>query len=188
MREPASSSVAGPFLAIAAALATAAATTRPWVVATTPVTIGDVVVDETTSSAGTEFAPLALVAALAGLLLAVGLLATRGAARRTVALLLSVVGVGAVIAIGAGIARVTAGSPPATATPWLALIAATALLASGLWTFGRPGRRLAGRYDVGGAVGDDEWQMAADVVADDDARAPGDAPGDAPGGAPESPR
>jgi hypothetical protein len=156
-------SATGPFVAVAAALATAGATAATWVSQPATRAVGDVAVVETRATEGTEIAPLALVAGLGGLLLALALFATRGTVRRIVALLLVVAGAVALGSVGVAIPDALAAEGTATAWPWIAAASAVALVGSGLWTFGRPGRRMAPRYDVGGPTGDEEWQMASDT-------------------------
>lgn len=152
---------AAPIGGALAALVLLGASVSSWIDQPVVRAIGDVAVDEVRATAGYEIASLALVAALACLACSVGLLLTRAAARRTVALLLTCTGVVAVSATAVGIVRLTALPGDWTVAPGVAAVGSVGMLAAGLRGFGRPGRRLPPRYDVDAPPEDDEWRMAS---------------------------
>jgi hypothetical protein len=149
-------------LAVVGALLLLGAAAASWVDQPVARAIGDVAVAETRATPGMELSPLTAVAALAGVIAGVALLLVRGAARRIVALLAVAVGIAAVTAVGIGIARAFGLDGQVSLAPWIALVAAAALLAAGLVGFGRPGRRLPARYDVAADPGDEEWRIAVE--------------------------
>lgn len=187
MARPADPGAAAPFLGVAGALALLGAATTTWLERPVPRSVGDVAVTATEATAGTDISPLMVVAALAGLICSVALLLTRRGARRVVALLVVLTGVWSVGAVTVGLTRVRTLAGVPTAAPWIGLLGAGLILAAGLLAFGRPGRRLPARYDVGVTPDDAEWRMASGAEADD--AGPGDAaryaeprPGDAADG------
>jgi hypothetical protein len=161
MARRADAAALGPFLGVIGALVLLGAAVSSWIDEPVARAIGDVAVAGTRATPGVEIAPSTVVTALAGLLCSVGLLLTRNAARRTVSLLLAVLGVVALAVVIDGIVVTTSLDGDVTLAPWLAVLGATAVLAAGLVGFGRPGRRMPARYDVGFAPEDAEWHMAS---------------------------
>lgn len=153
---------AAPFLGIVASLLFSTAIATTWVEQMATRTVGDATVDETVTTTGMELVPLSVVAGLAAVVCGVGLLATRGAARRLAALLLTCSGIGAIAAAVAGVMRAVAMDGGLTVAPWIALPAAIALTAAGVLGLGPPARRLPARYDVDADPADQEWRMATD--------------------------
>jgi hypothetical protein len=161
MARRADAAALGPFLGVVGSLVLLGAAAASWIDRPVVRSIGDVAVAETRATSGVEIAPLTVVTALAGLLCSVGLLVTRGAARRTVSLLLAVTGASAVVVVASGIVALGGADGVRTAAPWLAIVGAATVLAAGLTGFRRPGRRLPARYDVDVAPQDAEWRMAS---------------------------
>ena len=150
------------FVVVLAAVVLCAATAASWVDQPVTRTVGDAAIREIRATAGTQLAPLGLVAGLAALLCGLALFVTRGDARRVVALLSVGAGVGAIVVIASGIIRAMARDGHLTVAPWLAAVASVAALAGGLLGFGRPRRRMPTRYDVDVQPADTEWQLAAE--------------------------
>jgi hypothetical protein len=153
---------AAPFLGIVASLVFSTVIATAWVEQSRTRTVGGATVDETVTTTGMELVPLGVVAGLAAVVCGVGVLATRGTARRLAALLLTCSGIGAIGAAVAGVMRAVAMDGGLTVAPWIALPAAIALTAAGLLGLGPPARRMPARYDVDADPGDQEWRMATD--------------------------
>lgn len=170
---------AGPLLGVACALLLLGAAAASWVDQPVARSVGDVAVAATRATPGMELSPLTAVASLAGVGCCLALLLVRGAARRIVALLAGAAGVVAVVAVSVGISRALAVDGAVSLAPWIALAAATGMLAAPLAGFGRPGRRLPARYDVAAEPGDDEWRIAADPDGADRSNGVGPRDGDA---------
>lgn len=165
---------AAPLIGLGAALAFSAATATTWVRAATTRTIGNAAVDEVVATSGMQVVPLAIVAGLGALLCGLAMLVTRGTARRIVALLTTVAGIGATVAAALGLVRALALDGALTPAVWVAPVAAAAIVAGGLLGLGSPAPRLPERYDVDVDPADREWRMAAD---DADAQRPDGAAG-----------
>ena len=173
MARPGEPGAAAPFLGVGGALVLLGAATTTWLERAVPRVVGDVAVTATEVTVGTDISPLMVVAALAALVCSVALLLTRHGARRIVALLLVVTGVWAVGSVAVGVSRARVLDGVQTAAPWIALLGAAGVLGAGLLAFGRPGRRLPARYDVGAPPEDTEWRMASgadDTAGDNGAR------------------
>lgn len=153
-----------PFLAVVGALALLGTTASAWSTEQVVRDVGGVAVTETRSTTGVEVVPSSIVVSLVGLLAGLGLLATRGRARRIVALLVALCGVGALFVTGAGLVAATQLRAGTTVAPWLASVAAAAMLVAGIGGARGPGQRLPARYDVDARPDDDEWQIAVDDV------------------------
>lgn len=151
-----------PLLGVIGALGLLGATAASWIDQPTARAIGDVAVADVRATPGFELSPLAAVAALAGLLCDVALLATRGRARRIVSLLTVGVGLGAVVAVSVGIGRLWSLDGTPTVAPWLAVAASAGMVGAGVLGVGRPPGRLSARYEVNAPPGDDEWEIASD--------------------------
>jgi hypothetical protein len=145
---------AAPVVGVAAAMVFAGALATTWVEERLTHTVGDVAVAETRTTTGMELVPLGVVVGLVAVLCGVGVLATRGAARRAAAVLLTIAG-GCALAAAAVDGRVAA-------APWIAVPAAVVVVTAGIFGHGSAARRMPARYDVDVAPGDREWQMAAD--------------------------
>ena len=156
---------AAPVVGVAAALAFSAAIATAWVTRPETRTIGEATVEETLATTGMELVPLAVVAALAAVACGVGMLATRGAVRRVVAVLLACAGVGTVAAAATGLSRALALDGAMTAAPWIALPAGALVVAAGVLALGPPAARMPARYDVDAEPADREWDMASDPGA-----------------------
>ncbi|HSK91740.1 MAG TPA: hypothetical protein VK875_10545 [Euzebyales bacterium] len=161
---------AAPVAAIAGALWFAAAVAGTWVERPLTRTVGDVALNEVETVSGTELVPVGVVIGLVALLCGVGVLATRGAARRGVSLLVVIGGGSAVAAAATGFVRANALDGAVTTAPFGAALAALVILAGGLLGLGGSARRLPSRYDVAADPGDREWQLASDPG---DAQQPG---------------
>jgi hypothetical protein len=153
---------AAPLLGVACALLLLGAVAASWVDQPVARSVGDVAVSDTRATAGMELSPLTAVASLAGVVCGLALLLVRGVARQVVALLAGIAGAVAVVAVAVGIARALALDGTVSVAPWVALGAATGMLAAALTGFGRPGRRLPARYDVAADPGDEEWRIAVE--------------------------
>jgi hypothetical protein len=156
----------GPFVGVVGSLTLLGGAAASWIEQPVARSVGDVAVAGTRATPGLEIAPLTVVAALAGLLGSVGVLVTRGTARRTMSLLLVVTGVAAVAIVGIGIVTLPTTDGVRTVAPWIAAVGAAGILAAGLGGVGRPpGRRMPARYDVDVTPQDAEWRLAS---ADDE--------------------
>lgn len=162
MRDRGRAAAAAPIAGIAAAMVFAGALAAAWVERRLTRTVGDVAVSETQTMTGMELVPLGVVAGLMAVLCGIGVLATRGAARRVAAVLLIIAGGGAVAAAAVGGFRAIAMDGRPTVALWIAAPAAAAVVAAGILALGPTGRRMPTRYDVDVAPGDDEWRMATD--------------------------
>lgn len=157
-------SAIGPFVGVVCALLLLGAGAATWVSEPVARSVGEVALVERRATTGMEVAPLTVVAALAGVVCSVSLLATKGRVRRSVALVLVVVGLVGVLTVGAGLSRLRLLDGAVTPAPWLALTAGVGVLAAGLVGLRTPGRRLPARYEVGVAPTDTEWRLASETV------------------------
>jgi hypothetical protein len=153
---------AAPVVGVAAAMVFAGALATTWVEERLTHTVGDVAVAETRTTTGMELVPLGVVVGLVAVLCGVGVLATRGAARRAAAVLLTIAGGCALAAAAVGVFRAIAMDGRVAAAPWIAVPAAVVVVTAGIFGHGSAARRMPARYDVDVAPGDREWQMAAD--------------------------
>jgi hypothetical protein len=153
---------AAPVVGVAAAMVFAGALAATWVEQRLTHTVGDVAVAETRTTTGMELVPLGVVVGLVAVLCGVGVLATRGAARRAAAVLLTIAGGCALAAAAVGVFRAIAMDGRVTVAPWLAVPAAVVVVTAGILGRGSTARRMPARYDVDVAPGDREWQMAAE--------------------------
>jgi hypothetical protein len=151
-----------PFVGVGCALLMLGAGSATWTYEPVARSVGDVALIDTTATAGVEVAPLVVVVALAAAVGSIGLLVTRGGARRMVAVLVVVVGAAGIAVVGVGITRVLATDGTVTAAPWLTAVGAAGVLSAALVSSGRPPRRMPARYEVDAAPADDEWQLASD--------------------------
>jgi hypothetical protein len=153
---------AAPIVGVVAAALYSTTIATTWVQRSVTRTVGDAAVDETVTTTGMELVPLGVVAGLAAVVCGVGMLATRGTARRIMALLVTCSGIAAVAAAVVGALRAVAADGAVTIAPWLALPVAIVLMAAGVLGMAPPARRLPTRYDVGVDPADREWQLATD--------------------------
>jgi hypothetical protein len=153
---------AAPIVGVVAAALYSTTIATTWVQRSVTRTVGDAAVDETVTTTGMELVPLGVVAGLAAVVCGVGMLATRGTARRIMALLVTCSGIAAVAAAVVGALRAVAADGAVTIAPWIALPAAVVLMAAGALGMGPPARRMPTRYDVDVDPADREWQMATD--------------------------
>jgi hypothetical protein len=145
MGRRARTSAAAPIAGIVAAMVFAAVLAAPWVERRVTRMVGDVAVDEMRATTGMELVPLGVVAGLAAVLCGVGMLATRGVARRAAALVTVAAGGGVVVAAVVGLLRAFAMDGRITAAPWIAAPAAVAVVAAGVLGRGPGGAAECGR-------------------------------------------
>lgn len=162
MRSRGKAATIAPIVGVIAAMVFTATIAATWVDQPLTRSVGDVAVTETHTTAGMELAPVGLVVGLAAVLCGLMLLATRGRARRIVALLLAIAGSGAAVAAAVGVSRAMAMDGRVTVAAWVAVPAAVAVVAAGVLGLGPTERHMPARYDVDVAPGDREWQLATD--------------------------
>lgn len=153
-----------PVVAIVAGLVLLLAGAAPWVTTTVERSVGGVVLTEPDDTPGTDFAPGAVAAGLAGLVLGIGLAAVRGRLRRVVGVVLGAAGVVGAVLVAAGVAHAIDGGGRITPAPFFAGLAALALCAAALSAVAGLARPPSqSRYRVAEERSeDDEWSLAAD--------------------------
>ena len=152
-----------PVVVIVAALVLLLTGAAAWVATTEERSVGEVVVTEPDDISGTQFAPEAVVAGLAGLVAGVALALVRGKARRVVAAATAVIGVVGVAVVAVGLFSAAQSGGRLTPAPLFAVVAALAVAAGGSAALRGPARPpIASRYRVAEEQsGDDEWSLAS---------------------------